>query len=39
MKDLQDLKRYFKLPLWLITVLLWISAIGLVILANLVDSM
>ena len=39
MKDLQDLVKYFRLPLWLITVLLWISAIGLVILANLVDLM
>ncbi len=39
MKDLQDLVKYFRLPLWLITVLLWIFAVGLVILANLVDSM
>ena len=39
MKDLKELSQYFRLPLWLVTVLLWISAIGLVILANLVDSM
>lgn len=39
MKDLKDLEKYFKLPLWLVTVLLWILACGLVILANLLDSM
>lgn len=38
-KDLKELSQHFTLPLWLVTLLLWISAIGLVILANLVDSM
>jgi hypothetical protein len=39
MKDLKELQDYFKLPIWLITVLLWIMAMGLVILMSLVDSM
>jgi len=39
MEDLLELKKHFRLPLWLITVLLWILAIGLVILANFVDSL
>lgn len=39
MKDLKELSQYFRLPLWLATVLLWILACGLVILANLLDSM
>tara|TARA_R100000742_G_C4273982_1_gene93759 strand:+ start:1752 stop:1883 length:132 start_codon:yes stop_codon:yes gene_type:complete len=38
-KELKELEQYFNLPLWLITVLLWISALGLVILMALVDSM
>ncbi len=38
-KDLKELTQHFKLPLWLITVLLWIMAMGLVILMSLVDSM
>lgn len=39
MKDLKDLEKYFNLPIWLITLLLWIAAVGLIILSNLVDSM
>jgi hypothetical protein len=39
MKDLKDLEKYFNLPVWLITLLLWILVVGLVILANLIDSM
>jgi len=38
-KDLKELTQHFTLPLWLVTVLLWILACGLVILANLLDSM
>lgn len=38
MKDLKDLEKYFNLPIWLITLLLWITAVGLIILANIVDS-
>jgi len=37
-KELKELEQYFNLPLWLITILLWISAIGLVTLMALVDS-
>ena len=39
MKDLKDLEKYFNLPVWLITLLLWIGAVGLVILMALADSM
>lgn len=39
MKDLKDLEKYFNLPVWLITLLLWVLVVGLVILANLIDSM
>jgi len=39
MKDLKELQDYFKLPIWLITVLLWILVVGLIILANLIDSL
>ena len=39
MKDLKDLEKYFNLPVWLITLLLWIAAVGLVILMALADSM
>ena len=38
MKDLKELQKYFNLPIWLITLLLWIGACGLVILMALVDS-
>jgi|TARA_R100001510_G_C7496728_1_gene102125 hypothetical protein len=39
MKDLKELTEHFKLPLWLVTLLLWIGAVGLIILMALVDSM
>ena len=39
MKDLKDLEKYFNLPVWLITLLLWIGAVGLVILMALTDSL
>ena len=39
MKDLKELEKYFNQPLWLITLLLWIAAVGLVILMALADSM
>jgi hypothetical protein len=39
MKDLKDLEKYFNLPVWLITLLLWIAVVGLLILSNLVDSL
>jgi hypothetical protein len=39
MKDLKDLEKYFNLPLWLITLLLWILTTGLVILMSYVDSL
>ena len=39
MKDLKELEKYFNLPIWLITLLLWILVVGLIILANLLDSM
>lgn len=39
MKDLKDLEKYFNLPVWLITLLLWIGAVGLVILMALADSL
>ena len=38
MKDLKELTEHLKMPLWAITLLLWIGAIGLVILMSLVDS-
>ena len=38
MKDLKELTEHLKMPLWVITLLLWIGAIGLVILMSLVDS-
>jgi|11_taG_2_1085331.scaffolds.fasta_scaffold00521_5 predicted Zn-dependent protease len=38
-KDLKELTQHFTLPLWLVTVLLWILVVGLVILSNLIDSM
>tara|TARA_R100000742_G_C4267080_1_gene85227 strand:- start:667 stop:795 length:129 start_codon:yes stop_codon:yes gene_type:complete len=39
MKDLKELTEHLKLPLWLVTLLLWIGALGFVILMALVDSM
>jgi|TARA_B100001094_G_C18083295_1_gene746410 hypothetical protein len=39
MKDLQDLTEHLKLPLWLVTLLLWIGATGLVYLMAIVDSL
>tara|TARA_X000001382_G_C3174013_1_gene180479 strand:- start:40 stop:159 length:120 start_codon:yes stop_codon:yes gene_type:complete len=39
MKDLQELEKHFKQPLWLITILLWILAVGLVILMSFESSM
>lgn len=37
-KDLTELTKHLNLPLWQITVLVWVCAIGLVILMALVDS-
>jgi hypothetical protein len=39
MKDLKELEKHFNLPIWLITLLLWIGAVGLVILMAIVDSL
>ena len=38
MKDLKDLEKYFKLPIWVITLLIWIGTVAFVILMALVDN-
>jgi hypothetical protein len=38
MKDLKDLEKYFKLPIWVITLLIWIGTVAFVILMAIVDN-
>jgi hypothetical protein len=39
MKDLKELTEHLQLPLWVVTLLLWIGTLGLVLLMSYVDSL
>jgi hypothetical protein len=38
LQDLKELTQHFKLPIWVITLLIYLAVIGLVILWQLVDN-